>query len=119
MICPMILVVEDEAVLRLAAMMMIEDAGLTVAGARNAEEAIALLEEYPDIRLIFTDIDMGSGKDGLWLASQVRDRWPPVHIIVTSAHYNVTKDMMPSGALFFAKPYAEDDVMEEIKRLAA
>ena len=68
---------------------------------------------------MFTDVDMGSGKDGLWLALQVRGRWPPVQIIVTSGHRNITADMLPANALFIAKPYLEDQVIREMKKMAA
>ncbi|MFC0200527.1 response regulator [Paracoccus rhizosphaerae] len=120
MTLPVALVVEDDALLRMSAMMMVEDAGFAAVGARNAEEAITLLEDRADIFLIFTDVDMGSGKDGLWLAFQVRDRWPPVHIIiVTSGHRHVTADMLPADALFFGKPYLDDQVIGAMKRLAA
>lgn len=114
-----ILVVEDDAFLRLSAIMMVKEAGFDAVGARDAEEALKILELRSDICVVFTDVDMGAGKDGVWLALQVRDRWPPVQIIVTSGHRDVTPDMLPSGAIFFAKPYAEDLVMKEISRMAA
>jgi DNA-binding NtrC family response regulator len=117
MTVPTILVVEDDALLRISAMMMIKDAGYEVVGARDAEEALAVLEDRSDICLVFTDVDMGSGKDGLWLALQVRDRWPPVHIIITSGHRDVTAHMMPADALFIAKPYLDDHVIREMQRM--
>ena len=114
-----ILVVEDEPLLRLSVIMALEDAGFKAVGAGNAREAILVLEQRPDIRLVFADVDMGKGEDGLWLASQVRDRWPPVHIIVTSGHHHVSAEMMPRGALFFAEPYSEEQIIGQFRQLAA
>lgn len=119
MTAAVILVVEDDAFLRLTAIMMVEEAGFDAVGARNAQDALNILERRSDIRIIFTDVDMGTGKDGVWLALQVRDRWPPIQIIVTSGHRHVTLDMLPKGAIFFAKPYAEERVLEEMRRMAA
>ncbi|MDH2329160.1 response regulator [Cereibacter sp. SYSU M97828] len=114
-----ILVVEDEPLLRLDAMTILEEAGHTVIGASNSASAIDILESRPDITAIFTDIDMGAGHDGLWLAARVRDRWPPVLIIVTSGHRRVTAEMLPSDAPFMAKPYTENQLLDQFARLAA
>jgi CheY-like chemotaxis protein len=78
-----ILVVEDEALVRMAAREDIEAAGFEVYEAFNADEAIQLLEANPDIELVFTDVDMPGSMDGVKLAHYVRTRWPPVKIIVT------------------------------------
>lgn len=86
MAAPVILVVEDKPLLRMDAVAMIEDASFMAIGARNTADAIRILQERTDIRVIFTDIDMGDGPDGLWLATCVRERWPPIQIIVTSGH---------------------------------
>jgi DNA-binding NtrC family response regulator len=90
-----ILVVEDEALVRWATRDGIEDAGFQVHDARNADEAIKLLEANPDIGLIFTDVDMPGSMDGVKLAHYVRERWPPVKIIVTSGFKNITPDQLP------------------------
>lgn len=113
-----ILVVEDEPLLLMDAMDMVEDAGFTVYGAANADEAIRLLEKHDSIRVLFTDVDMPGSMDGLKLAHAVRDRWPPVSIIVTSGHVSVTKDAMPEHGLFFAKPYPPASVVKALNRIA-
>lgn len=95
-----ILVVEDEPLLRLSAMDMIEDVGFEVVCASNSIEAIAILERRPDIRIVFTDVDMPGGIDGVRLAALVRDRWPPIKIIVISGYRHVTAAMLPEAAVF-------------------
>ena len=81
---PVVLVVEDDRLLRLLAVEIVEDAGLVAVEAANADEAIAILERRVDIALIFTDVDMPGTMDGLKLAHAVRRRWPPIKIIIVS-----------------------------------
>ena len=64
-----VLVVEDDPLVLLSAVAMIEDAGYDVLEATNADEAIALLEAHPQIRVVFTDIEMPGSMDGLKLAA--------------------------------------------------
>ncbi|MCM2473168.1 response regulator [Rhizobium sp. CG5] len=100
-----VLVVEDETLIRMDIAMSLTDEGFTVYEAANADDAIVLLNTHSDIRLLFTDIDMPGSMDGLKLAVAVRDRWPPVQIIVTSGHRNLTDDALPVKGRFFSKPY--------------
>ena len=106
----MVLVVEDEALVRMNATDIITDAGYEVIEVCNADEAICILEARNDIRFIFTDIDMPGSMDGLKLAHAVRNRWPPVKIIVTSGHNSPSKNDLPLGGLFLSKPYTPHDV---------
>jgi CheY-like chemotaxis protein len=94
-----VLVVEDEALVRLSAREEIEAAGFKVYEAYNADEAIRLLEANPDIELIFTDVDMPGSMDGVKLAHYVRTRWPPVKIIVTSGYQHWTAEQLPKGSV--------------------
>jgi DNA-binding NtrC family response regulator len=116
---PVVLVVEDEALLLFYAAEFIEAAGFEVLSAANADEAIALLKMRTDIRVVFTDVDMPGTMDGLKLAQAVRDRWPPVELIVTSGHVEVPKDKLPARGQFFSKPYDPEEVVATIRRLAA
>jgi two-component system, response regulator PdtaR len=81
---PVVLIVEDEFLLRLDSAETIESAGFEVIQAANADEAIAILKARPDIHVVFTDIQMSGSMDGLKLARFVRDRWPPIKIEATS-----------------------------------
>jgi CheY-like chemotaxis protein len=112
-----VLVVEDEALVRLSAREEIEAAGFGCYDAYNADEAIHLLEAHPDIRLIFTDVDMPGSMDGVKLAHYVRNRWPPVKIIVTSGYQHVTPDQLPKGSIFLSKPYDPEQVRQKIETL--
>lgn len=114
-----ILVVEDEAIIRMDVAGQIEAEGYQVFEAANADEAIRLLTTTPSIRLIFTDIDMPGSMDGLKLAMAVRDRWPPVKIIVTSGQRIVEITDIPNGGVFFSKPYKHDDIIGSMRELLA
>ena len=82
-----ILLVEDEALVRmLASDILTEEAGYRVIEAVNADEALTLLEARPDVRLVFTDVDMPGSLNGFTLARIVDMRWPKIRIIVTSGH---------------------------------
>jgi two-component system, response regulator PdtaR len=110
-----VLVVEDEALLRMDTADVLTDAGFEVLEAANADEAIIALEADPRIRLVFTDVDMPGTMDGLRLARVVADRWPPVRIIITSGHRLVEITDIPDGSLFFAKPYQHKVVIGSIR----
>lgn len=105
-----VLIVEDEPLLRMLAVDMVEDAGFEALECENATEAVLILESRTDIRILFTDIDMPNGIDGMLLAAAVRDRWPPIHIIVTSGHHLAAMVTLPDRALFFAKPYSPEAI---------
>ena len=113
-----VLVVEDEPLLRLMALDLVEQAGLIAIEATNADDAILILERRSDIRIIFTDIDMPGSMDGLRLAATVRDRWPPVRIIVTSGHRRVDVTNLPDGAIFLSKPYDIDALTTQLRTFA-
>lgn len=114
-----VLVVEDDALLRAEAVDLCIEAGFTTYEARNADQAIHLLERHSDIRVLFTDIEMEGTMDGLKLAHAVRERWPPVSIMVTSGRRKVTKEDLPENGLFFAKPYPPDDIVKALNGIAA
>ena len=81
---PVVLIVEDEFLVRMDTRDAVETAGFDVLEAGDADEAIAILTARNDVSLIFTDVHMPGSMDGLKLAHFVRDRWPPVKIVATS-----------------------------------
>jgi CheY-like chemotaxis protein len=114
-----VLVVEDEFLIRMDIVAFLEDEGFKVQEASNADEAIALLAASPDIKVLFTDIDMPGTMDGLKLAAAVRDRWPPVRIIVTSGHRQLSDELLPVHGRFFSKPYDTSQVINAIREMVA
>jgi two-component system, response regulator PdtaR len=114
---PVVLVVEDEPVLRMLAVEVVEEAGFIAIEARNADEAVILLESRTDIALLFTDINMPGSMDGLKLAHAARDRWPPIKILVVSGQQRLQSSDLPSNSCFFGKPYQASSLVEELRSM--
>jgi CheY-like chemotaxis protein len=114
---PVVLIVEDEFLLRMDAVDMIEAAGFEAVEAANADQAIEILEARSDITVIFTDIQMPGSMDGLKLARAVRGRWPPIKIVATSGHVHVSETDMPAGGRFLPKPYSPAQVTGVLREL--
>jgi len=114
---PVVLIVEDEFLLRMDAVDMIEAAGFEAVEAANADLAIEILEARSDITVIFTDIQMPGSMDGLKLARAVRGRWPPIKIVATSGHVHVSERDLPAGGRFLAKPYSPLQVTGVLREL--
>jgi DNA-binding NtrC family response regulator len=112
-----VLVVEDEFLIRMDIADSLERAGFVVHEAGNAREAIEILDKNPDIRAMFTDVDMPGGMDGVKLAAFARDRWPPLKIIITSGYRRVAATEMPAECRFFDKPYNLDRVITTIREM--
>jgi DNA-binding NtrC family response regulator len=98
---------------------IVEAAGFEVIEASNADHAVRILESRDDVRIVFTDIDMPGSMDGMKLAAAVRNRWPPIEIILTSGLYDVKRDEMPARSVFLRKPYRSDEVVATLRRMAA
>jgi CheY-like chemotaxis protein len=113
-----VLIVEDEPLVRMGAVKIIEDAGFEVVEAASADEAMRILECRSDIRVVFTDIHMPGSMDGLKLAHAVRNRWPPIKIIVTSGRGLITERDLPEGGRFFAKPYDPIEITGVLRKWA-
>ncbi len=108
-----ILVVEDDELIRMDAAEMIRSLGFEVIEAANADKAITLLETTPEIAVVFTDIQMPGSMDGLALIAAIRDRWPPVALILTSGQVHPPVSAMPAGTRFVSKPYAPHQLRAE------
>lgn len=112
-----ILVVEDEAIIRMGTVHMLLDSGYQVVDASNADDAIEILAARSDIRVVFTDIKMPGTLCGLRLATAVRDRWPPVHLLVASGLKAPTEKEFPGIGRFIPKPYAPKQVLAALHDL--
>jgi len=113
-----ILVVEDELLIRMNAVEMIEEA-FEVVETGNAEEAIVILEGRLDVAVVFTDIQMPGSMDGLKLAAVVRLRWPPIKIVATSGQVKIGVGDLPQGSRFLQKPYSPAEIMKTLRELIA
>src|ERR1700722_619902 len=113
-----VLVVEDDFLIRICAVEMIE-AEFDVVEAGNADEAIEILEARLDIIVVFTDIQMPGSMDGLKLGAAIRGRWPPIKIVATSGIVDVRKVDLPEGGRFLPKPYSSAEIVGALRELTA
>ncbi|WP_312794850.1 response regulator [Tianweitania sp.] len=116
---PIVLVIEDEPVLRIDIVDMLEDDGFGVVEATSVENAIAILETRLDIRIVYMDLDMPRGVDGVKIAAAIRDRWPPIEIVLTASRVDGARIQLPVRAKFFAKPIDPIQVISAVRAFAA
>ena len=111
---PIVLVAEDEPLVRLDITLALSDAGFAVIETRSADDALEVLEAR-HVDVIFTDIEMPGRLDGLRLAEIVAERWPDTAVIATSGRRSVDAD---SDLVFFPKPYDTGVVISRARALA-
>jgi CheY-like chemotaxis protein len=114
---PVVLIVEDEVLLRWTAVAIIEDAGFDVVEAGSGIEAVSVLEKRSDIRTVFTDVEMPGSINGIQLAHLISTRWPSIGIMATSGKFRLRQDDLPAGARFLHKPYAVANLTDTLKEL--
>jgi CheY-like chemotaxis protein len=114
---PVVLVVEDDPLLRMLAVEVVEEVGFVALQAGDADGAVALLEARSDISLLFTDIDMPGSMDGLKLAHAVRGRWPLIKILLVSGKVRLQPSELPPSSRFVRKPYRAATMVEELRSL--
>lgn len=114
---PVVLIVEDSPMIRMGAIDLVLSAGYEALEARDADEAIRILELRTDIDIVFTDVQMPGTMDGIKLSHYIRDRWPPVKLIVASGAAILEESMLPAGSRFFSKPYDELTITEAMAHL--
>lgn len=114
-----IVVVEDETLIRFAVVAALEEAHFGVIEAGHAGEALTILEhEGVRVHVVFTDVRMPGPMDGLMLAHHVRRHWPRIGLLVASGQGIVSEDALPEGSRFIPKPYRLDHVVHHIRELA-
>ena len=109
-----ILVVDDEQIVRMGAVDMLEEAGHRVIEADSADAAILILEGRDDIDIVFSDVRMPGTMDGLRLLHVIRKRWPPIRLVLTSGTPIPGLDHLPSGSRFIPKPYNNADLLSAL-----
>ena len=111
-----ILVVDDDALVRVHSNLALADAGYEVVEASNAADALVKLEERPDIAALFTDVRMPGALDGIDLANAVHAQRPDIAIVVTSGADNGATAAIPAAAQFVAKPYTGAQLSRLLER---
>jgi CheY-like chemotaxis protein len=112
---PIVLIVEDDMILRMRSVDIVEDAGYTPVEAVDADEALGILQSRSDIALLFTDIQMPGSMDGLQLAHAVYERWPQLKIILVSGQLKLSSAEIPRDSRFFGKPLVSGQIITEMQ----
>ena len=106
----MVLVVEDEALIRMSVSAVLRDAGFEVIEAASAAEADIALAAHPEVDTLFSDVELPGGPNGLALARHIHEHRPDIGILLTSGRTHPDSSELPEGGCFIAKPYDEGEV---------
>jgi CheY-like chemotaxis protein len=115
---PLILVVEDEPLVRDLNLDILQEAGFRIIDAADADQAFEILKRRPDVSVVLTDVDMPGSINGFEFARLVAQGWPEVKLLVVSGKMRPEPGDLPEGSTFIAKPYRADDLVSELTRLS-
>jgi len=114
---PVVLLVEDEPLVRLTQVDVLREAGFWVLEAENADEAFEMLRRRQDVSVVLTDVDMPGSIDGFEFARLVAQGWPEVGVMVISGKAFPDEGDLPPSATFVAKPVYPDALVEHLSAL--
>ena len=112
-----VLVVEDEPLVRMMVTELFEDEGFEVLEAATADQALGIFGERPDVRLLFTDVEMPGTLDGYALARWAHVNRPAVKTLIVSGRAMPRAGDIPEGAAFLGKPYDHGDVIRRVQTM--
>ncbi|WP_262267982.1 response regulator [Microvirga yunnanensis] len=101
-----ILLVEDEPLVRLVAADILMEAQFRVIEAADAQEALRVLKAEVGVDLVLSDVEMPPGMNGYELAWEIHRNWPATGILITSGREWPRANDLPPGAAFLAKPFS-------------
>lgn len=114
-----VIVAEDEPLVRMVASDALIDAGFTVIEAEHAEQALAILQRQArDVHMLFTDIHMPGAIDGLALAHHALAHWPWISLLIASGKATPTQAELPLGSRFLSKPYDTSAMVAHVRNMA-
>jgi CheY-like chemotaxis protein len=112
---PIALVVEDDVLQRELVVVLLEESEMSVTQCESAEAALRILEKIGGcVSILFTDIHLAGAMDGVELAHFVAQRYPNIHVIVTSGLAPARR--LPDGVMFMPKPWLPLNVLREAER---
>lgn len=116
---PVVLIVEDEALIRMDVADFLTDAGMTTVEASTADEALKVLSERPEVDVVFTDVHMPGTMDGIELANTIRRTYPEIGVIIASGLARLSASSLPLNMRFFSKPYDLNEIVDSISTFTA
>jgi two-component system NtrC family sensor kinase len=117
-----VLLVEDNAEVAEVGKAYFEELGYTVKQAASAQAGLDFVERDRDIDLVFSDILMPGGMNGLELADAIRRRFPHIVVLLTTGYSSSAQDAVRQGFAVLQKPYdlaALDRALREAQRAEA
>lgn len=112
-----VLVVEDDPILMMALVDFVENAGCEAVEATTVVEAIQILESRLDIRTVFTDLDMRGSTAGMQLVLLIRERWPPLELLMVSSQpWDAAQ--IPARGVVLGKPFDRRRIVAAIQKFA-
>ena len=114
---PVVLLVEDEPLVRELDIDVLQESGFRVLEARTADEAFEILKSRPDVHVIFTDVDMPGSINGFEFARLVNQGWPSIPILVTSGKVSPSAGDLPPNASFLPKPFLPEVLARKLEQL--
>ena len=112
---PVVLLVEDELFIRLGTADALADGGFVVLEAQDADEALRIVATTSRLDLLFTDVNLGAGLDGLELSRIVEERRPGTRLVITSGQARIGGADLPGSGVFLPKPYRTDKVCDLVR----
>ena len=107
---PAALIVEDQPFIGMVASDILSESGFETFHAYNADDAVLVLGEHPEIEVMVTEAQLPGSCDGLELARRVAKDRPDVRLVVTAAGTDLTQSQLPAGARMLRKPYASGEL---------
>ncbi len=116
---PVVLLVEDEPLVRILNLDILHEAGFRVLDANDADEAFEILKRHDDIVAVLTDVDMPGSMDGFEFARLVSQGWPEVGVLVISGKTRPgPRDLPPRGG-FLPKPYDPETLVKALRQVVS
>src|SRR5919107_160000 len=116
---PVVLLVEDEPLVRTLQVDILRDSGFWVVESQDADEAFEILKRRPDVKAVLTDVDMPGSIDGFEFARLVHQGWPQVGVLVISGKTAPEPGDLPPSARFAAKPIRPAALVEMLRSVMA
>ena len=112
---PVVLLVEDEPLVRITNVDILHEAGFRVVDANDADEAFEILKRRSDVSVVLTDVDMPGSMNGFEFARLVAQGWPEVGVLVISGKTRPGQGDLPPRGAFLPKPYDPETLVNALR----
>ncbi len=113
-----VLIAEDEPLIRMMAVDALSDAGFTVVEAEHADSALEILQaQADDVHVLFTDVHMPGTMDGLQLAHHAHGHWPWIAVLIASGQARPMAEELPVNSRFLPKPYDHRQMIQQVREM--